>query len=123
MIQEPLSDIGSLAIPLSLLAIGVQLDFKNVVQNRRFVLMGVVSRLVIVPVIFTTGAVLLGFRGSNLLCLFAQFAAPATVSCYTFSEQMHSDAQLTGNIVIFSSVFSILTIFAGLLILTNAGLL
>lgn len=123
VIHEPLSNIGSIAIPLSLLAIGVQLDFKNVLENSRLVTAGVLSRLVIVPLIFMTGAVLLGFTGNTLACLFAQYAAPATVSCYTFAEQMNSDARLAGNIVVFSTVFSIPTIFIGLLIFTNMGLI
>lgn len=123
MIQEPLADIGAISIPLSLIAIGVQLDFKNIVADRKIVTLGVIARLVIVPIIFLAGAIVLGFTGMSLACLFAQYAAPATSSCFTFAEQMNSDAQLAGNIVVFSTVFSILTIFIGLVILTSMGVL
>lgn len=123
VIEDSLSDIGSIAIPLSLLSIGVQLDFKNVVKERFLLFVGVVTRLVIVPAVFITGAALLGFKGNSIACLFAQYAAPATVSCYTFARQMNSDEKLTGNIVVFSTVFSPFTIFIGLLILANLGLI
>lgn len=123
ILLSPLQDIGSLAIPLSLLAIGVQLDFGNIAAEKKYVVIGVVTRLVIVPILFISGAVLSGFRGIALACLFAQYTAPATVSCYTFAEQMNSDAKLAGNIVVFSTVFSILTIFVGLVILTQWQLL
>lgn len=122
-IREPLTDLGAMAIPLSLLSIGVQLDFKNVVENRLLLTVGVLSRLVIVPAVFLPAAALMGFRGNSIACLFAQYAAPATVSCYTFACQMHSDEKLTGNIVIFSTVFSVFTIFFGLLLLNRTGLL
>lgn len=122
-ILEPLEDIGSMAIPLSLLAIGVQLDFSNVAAEKKLIIIGVLARLVIVPCIFVTGAVLSGFRGMPLACLFAQYAAPATVSCYSFAEQMNSDSELAGSIIVFSTVFAVLTIFIGLIILTTLQLL
>lgn len=122
-VLEPLQDIGSMAIPLSLLAIGVQLDFKNVADEKKLIVIGVLARLVVVPGIFVTGAVLLGFRGMPLACLFAQYAAPATVSCYSFAEQMNSDSKLAGSVIVFSTVFAILTIFIGLIILTTLQLL
>ncbi len=122
-ILDPLQDIGAMAIPLSLLAIGVQLDFKNVAEEKSLIIIGVFARLVAVPAIFVTGAVLLGFHGMSLACLFAQFAAPATVSCYSFAEQMNSDSKLAGSIIIFSTVFAIITIFIGLIILTSLQLL
>lgn len=123
VIQKPLSDIGSVAIPLSLLSIGVQSDFRSMAKDRGLLALGVLTRLAAVPVIFLSGAVLLGFRGSSLCCLFAQYAAPAATSCYTFARQMNSDSSLTGSIVVFSTLFSAATIFAGLLILTAFKLL
>ena len=120
---EPLQDLGTMAIPLSLLSVGAQLNFKNIAQEKSLIALGVLSRLVIIPVIFVTGAVLLGFRGIFLACLFAQFSAPATVSCHSFAEQMNSDSQLTASIIIFSTIFSVITIFIGLLILTHLKLL
>lgn len=120
---DPFSKIGSATIPLTLIAVGTQLDFKKTVQGWKYVAVGVTAKLVIVPVIFMTGAILLGFRGAEISCLFAQYAAPTTSSCYIFAEQMHSDADLAGNIVLFSTVFSTLTIFFGLIILGMLNLI
>jgi predicted permease len=39
------------------------------------------------------------------------FASPAAVSSYTMAQQMEGDADLAGQIVVFTTVFSLITLF------------
>ena len=43
--------------------------------------------------------------------LMAMFASPSTVSSYTMAMQMDGDGELAGQLVVFATVFSIITMF------------
>ena len=68
-------------------------------------------KLVIFPAAFLGVALLMGFRGVDLAVLLTLFGSPIAVSSFTMAQQMGGDDQLAGQLVIFSSVLSIGTIF------------
>ena len=82
----------------------------------------VLARLVIVPGIFVSAAAMLGFEDIELISLLAMFAAPAAISSYTMAEEMGSDSELAGNVVIFSSMSASFTMFLWLFIFKTLGL-
>jgi hypothetical protein len=41
----------------------------------------------------------------------SMFASPAAVSSYTMAQQMDGDAELAGQLVVFTTVFSLVTLF------------
>ena len=51
------------------------------------------------------------------------FMAPSAVSSYTMAQQMDADGELAGQQVVFTTAFSILTIFLFVLITKNFGLI
>ena len=53
----------------------------------------------------------MGFRGAELVVLLSLFGSPIAVSSFTMAQQMGGDDQLAGQLVIFSSVLSIGTMF------------
>ena len=53
----------------------------------------------------------LGFRDAPLAVLLTVFAAPVAVSSFTMAQQMGGDDKLAAQIVVFCTLFSILTIF------------
>lgn len=80
------------------------------------------GRLVVVPLIALTCGVIAGFRDVALVTLVAIFAAPTAVSSFTMAQQMDSDGELAGACVIFSSMFSCLTMFCWIFILKSLGM-
>ena len=58
-----------------------------------------------------TAAVLLGFRGIELVTLLAIFASPTAVASFTMADQLGGDAKLAGNIVVLTSFLSAFTLF------------
>ena len=81
-----------------------------------------IGRLIAVPAIALTCGVLAGFRDVALVTLVAIFAAPTAVSSFTMAQQMDSDGELAGACVIFSSMFSCLTMFGWIFALKSFGL-
>lgn len=116
-------DLGDLATPLSFLSLGVSLDIAAVGRNRRPLALGILTRLVVVPLIFVTGAIFLGFRGQELCAIFLLFAAPTAVSSYPMAVAMDADPEIAGQMVIFTTVCCLATFFLWVMVLSSFGLL
>ena len=89
---------------------------------KRNLIICLTGRLIAVPAIALTCGVLAGFRGVALVTLVAIFASPTAVSSFTMAQQMDSDGELAGACVIFSSMFSCLTMFGWIFVLKSLGL-
>ena len=76
-----------------------------------------------VPVVFLSIAIALGYRGPELGALLALYASPTAVTSFTMAEHMGGDGELAGQIVTVGSMLSLATIFAAIVILENLGML
>lgn len=56
-----------------------------------------------------------------MVALMALLASPTAVSSFTMAQQMDGDAELAGQLVVFGSLFSILTIFLWTFLLKQIG--
>ena len=122
LIQKPIYDVAGIATPLALITIGGQFNFQSAKNNRLCIAVATFVKLVAVPLVFVTLSVLLGFRGADLAGLFVFFAAPTAVSSYIMAQDMNSDGELAGQLVIFTTLFSALSIFLGVFILRSLQL-
>lgn len=110
VLEKPISQMAAAATPAALLVMGASFRFRSVRQNQKNILCGVVGKLVVNPGIALTAGYLLGLRGNPLALLIVMFGAPCAVSSYTMAEQMDSNAELAAGCLIFSSLFSCVTI-------------
>lgn len=81
-----------------------------------------VCKLIIVPLIMLTAAVLLGFKGEALVCLLVVFGAPVAVSSFAMAQQMGGDEKLAAQLVVMTSAFCLLTLFMWIFALNSFGL-
>ena len=109
-----------MATPLALIALGGSFTFTAVKGNIPILSWAVVLRLIVIPVAALGIGALIGFRGAQIVALLSMFASPTAVSSYTMAQQMDGDSDLAAQIVVFTSAFSILTMF--LLIFTLKSL-
>ena len=123
VVIDTVADIGGLASPLSFLSLGVSLDIAAVKRKRNLLFAGLSMRLVIIPAVLLTGAYLLGFAGQQMCSLMLLFAAPVAVSSYPMAVAMDADGELAGQMVAFSTLFSLATIFGWTALLAGMGLL
>lgn len=115
-------DLAGLTTPLSFLSIGVTLSL-GMVSQKRYLFSAVALRLVIIPAIFVPLAVLLGFHGQELCALMILFAAPTAVSSYPMAVAMDADGDFAAQMVAYTTVFCLPTIFVFTLILNTLGLM
>lgn len=122
ILEKTVSDTASVATPLAIFILGASFTFSSIKGYAREILIIVSSRLIFVPVIMITLAVLLGFRGEALACLLVTFGSPVAVSSFAMAQQMDGDATLAGHAVIISSAFCLVTLFIQIFILSSLGL-
>lgn len=111
VIYSTASTLGSIATPLAFVVLGVSLSFGETGRCVRPLLITLLVKLIIYPAAFVFAAILMGFRGANLAVLLTVFGSPIAVSSFTMAQQMGGDDQLAGQLVVFSSVLSIGTMF------------
>ena len=115
--------IADIALPLALINIGATLNFSDIKKTSLLAFYSALLKIIIFPALATYGAVLLGYKGDDLAIIFILFACPTAVVSYIMAEAMGSNGKLAGNIVLASTLGSIVTITLGLFILKTAGLI
>ena len=123
MIETPLRNLGSIATPLALVILGASLDFGKARANGKLLVISVTGRLIGVPLIFLSLAIALGIRDVSLAALIAVYASPTSVSSFPMAQQMGGNGDLAGGQVVFTTVFSILTVFLWVFALRSLGYL
>ena len=117
-----LRDLGRCGTPLAMIAMGGLFNFGSVGANLRMIAIGSAFRLLIVPALFLPLSVWLGFRGPQMVALMALFFAPTAATSFNLAGAMDSDADLTSQTIVFSSLLSLVTIFLWIWLLGGYGL-
>jgi len=117
LILDVVGDISGLTTPLSFLSIGVSLSIGATMAKKGYLTSAVLLRLVLIPLVFVTGAVLLGFRGQELVALLIHVAAPTAVSSYPMAVAMDADGDFAAQMVAVTTILCLPTIFLWTLVL------
>jgi predicted permease len=122
LIGRPLSQLGSVATPLALFLLGASLDFGKVKANARLLTMGVLGRLVVLPLVGLSAAVAIGIRGVSLATLIAVFASPTAVSSYPMAQQLGGDTDFAAAQVVLTTALSGISVFLWIFLFKSLGL-
>ena len=124
-IYTVLGYLSNLATPLALLMLGVQFEFSAVKELKREILFGTLMRTVTVPLL-GLGVALLFFRpyfdGAEFAALVALFATPVAVSSVPMAQEMGADHTLAGQLVVWTTLISAVTVFLASFLLKAAGI-
>lgn len=115
--------LSSATLGLGFLMLGASFTFASARTNRRILTGCVVTKLVLIPLFWLAVAVLMGYRGHDLTALMIIFCAPTAISTFTLAKELGADANLAGEIVVFTSAFSIVSVFLWILVLSSTGLI
>lgn len=117
--------LSQTASPMALIALGGQFELSVVKPLFKQITLGVAWRILIVP-IFTLGLAyyledyITGMENAYA-GLIALFATPVAVSSAIMVHEMGGDEKLAGQLVIWSSVFSIFTLFGFIVFFRSIG--
>ncbi len=129
-IYSSLDNLKSVATPLALIVLGGQFKFSAVKGMTKEIVVGTVFRVVIAPLIGVGCAVLLSqytdlvsFGQTEYPALIALFGTPVAVSSAIMAGEMDNDEQLAGQLVVWTSIASVVTVFVTVFLLMSFGLL
>ena len=123
ILRTPLHTLTSMVTPLSLILLGVDLQFDNLRRDWKALTLVTAIKLIFSPMLIVGVAWLLGFRGVPLISIFALCCVPTAVSSYTMALEMEADGPLAGGILAVTTVCSMVTVFLWVSLLSIAGAL
>lgn len=118
---KPVAQIAAATTPVALIILGASFRGGSFHSHLPQLIGAVAARLLIVPGIMLAVAIALGMRDVELVTLIAIFATPCAVAGFAMAQQMHADAELAGNCVVYSSALSCFTIFGWVFLLKSLG--
>lgn len=122
-VQKPVNDLGGVATPLSLVALGGSFTVAKVKEYKKQLTIGVLGRLVFSPLLMVSAGIILGFRNELLIPLLIMSGAPTAVSSFPMAQQMDGDGELAAGLVVFTSALAILSMFVWIFVLKQIGMI
>ena len=122
VLETTISSMAAVTSPLMLVLLGAFFKFGNVKKHLPQLTATVIGRLIVIPLLVAIPALLLGVRGSDFITILITFGTPTAVAGFTMVQQMGGDAELAGDIVVFTSFLCPFTIFLFSFIAKTAGL-
>ena len=122
ILEKAVADVSKITTPLSIIVLGAGFTVPALKNYYKEVILSVGARLIIVPILMVSAAILCGFRGETLACLLIASGAPAAVSSYSTAQVMGGDGELAAQIVVVSSALCIFTLFVWIYALSSLGL-
>ena len=122
-VEKTVSDIGGMATPYCLIVLGGSIHLSRFGDYGRSLWLAVLGKSVIIPLVFIPLVVLAGFRGDALAALAVMLACPTAVSGYTLANQCGADGELAAQLIVVTTLFSVVTMFLTIWVLTSMALI
>ena len=122
ILAKTVDNVGSLATPLGLIAMGASIDPKKVSGKLRPSVCAAIVKLVGLCSIFLPIAVAFGFREAKLIAIMVMLGSPTTVSSFVMARNMGHEGTLTSNTVVTATVMGAFTLTFWLWLLRSFGL-
>ena len=110
LISKPLTSIGAIASPLTLIAIGAGFEGKKALKKIKPTIAASIIKLIVIPAVFLYTSIKFGWRNQELVALIIMLGSPTTPSCYIMAKNMNNDYVLTSSVVVATTLLSSVTL-------------
>ncbi len=124
-----INNLKLMASPLALIALGGDFTFSAVARLKKQIIYGVVGRVIFTPIVCLTVVYLINKNNllnvDNSICfpaLIALFGTPVATSSAPMASEMGNDEELAGQLVVWTSVVSVFTLFAIIFTCSSIGI-
>ena len=118
-----LESLSVVATPLALLALGAQFKFSAIGKMKRELIFSITARTIVVPAIaLIITYFLFNYDSARFAALLSLLATPVAVSSVPMAQEMGGDYELAGQIAIWSTAVSGITIFLFTFIMKLVGI-
>ena len=121
--ERTIGAFADMSAPAALFACGTALSIQKAKRHLRPALTAMLFKNVLIPAGFVLFALLLGFRGSQLLILTMIGLSPTATTAYATAAQMGGDPELTASCVAATNAGGMIFIAPTLVLLGTLGLL
>ncbi|MBR2926068.1 MAG: AEC family transporter [Clostridia bacterium] len=122
-VYSVLEQLSRAATPIALLMLGAEFELSAIPKLKKQIILATLMRVLAVPAAVLTVAYLVGgFTGAHFASFVALFASPVAVSSVPMAQEMGSDSELAGQLVVWTTVASAFTIFLFSFVLKSAGI-
>ncbi len=122
-LETAVKSLSSSTTSIALLSLGASFEPQKAGKNKYYLIGCVSAKLLILPAAGITASILSGFRNEDLAILMVMFGSASAVNSYATAQQMGGDGELAGQVVVFSSAFSMLSIFFWIFLLKSMSLI
>lgn len=117
-----LGDLKGCATPIALIMLGADFEISAVPKLKWQIVFGTTMRVIIAPLCVLAAAYFIGgFGAAHFATFIALFATPVAVSTVPMAQEMGGDTQLAGQLVVWSTLLSSVTLFLAIFILRLLG--
>lgn len=128
-LYKTVNNVSQICSPLALIILGGLFEFSAIKGRKKPIIIGTVARIFFAPLL-GVGAVILLSEFTDFQmdmaaypALLALFGSPMAVSSAVMAQEMENDGVLAGQLVVWTSFFSIVTLFVFILALRTLGYL
>lgn len=123
IIGKTVSNIGGVATPLGLMAMGATFDIRKAFAKIKPAAVAALMKLVGFAAIFLPLAIELGFRREELVAILVMLGSATTVSCYVMAKNMGHEGVLSSSVIMLTTMFSAFTLTGWLYVLRSIGVI
>lgn len=119
IMQKSLHNIGALATPLGLMAMGGSFEFQDLYSNLKPAIACSFLKLIFFTAIFLPLAILMGFHDDKLVAILVMLGSATTVSCFIMARNMGHEGSLSSSVVMITTLASAFTLTMWLFIIKS----
>lgn len=110
MLEKSIDNIGSMASPLALIAIGAGFKERQALTKLKPTIAAALIKLIGLEAVFLPVAIWLGFRDQKLLALIIMLGSPTTPTAYIMAKNMDGDEVLSSGAIVLTTLLSSITL-------------
>ena len=122
-IVTPIAAFSDATSPLALFVLGGTLHFNEISHNLKYLVPTLSFKLLILPAVMMAIGYAFGLRELELFLLVAVYGTPVAAASYPMAQKMGGDGELAGQLVVISTVVSVVTLFFWIFLLRFVGLI
>ena len=122
-IVTPIAAFSDATSPLALFVLGGTLHFNEISHNLKYLVPTLSFKLLILPAVMMAIGYAFGLRELELFLLVAVYGTPVAAASYPMAQNMGGDGELAGQLVVISTVVSVVTLCFWIFLLRFVGLI
>ena len=123
ILQKTVHNLGVLATPLGLMAMGASFDIKKAFYKRKPALVCTFLKLLGYSGVLMPVAIALGYRNEALVAILVMLGSATTVSSYTMAKSMGHEGTLSASVVMLTTLLSAFSLTGWLFVLKTMQLI